>query len=158
MANWSTDEGSKKLSDLRTGPFKVVRKVGDWAYQLELPDYLKVHDVFNIALLMKHKPDPIPNRQPPEPKPILVDNHKEYTIKKFIDSNWYGKHFQYKVRYDGYTKDHDEWIFCDDLLEDLGDESLKDFKKEFYDNHPTAKRHTDEVRKRTQRKKGFKKK
>ena len=135
-----------------------MKKIGEGTYQLKLPEYLKVHNVFNVALLTKHKPDPISNRQPPEPMPVLVDDHKEYTIKKFIDSNWYGKHFQYKVRYDGYSKDHDEWLFHDDLLEDLGDESLKDFETEFYGSHPTAKRHTDKVQKRTQRKRGLKKK
>ena len=157
-ANWSTDEGSKKLSDLRMGPFKVIKKVREGAYQLRLPEYLKVHNVFNIALLTRHKPDPITNQQPPEPKPILVDDHEEYTIKKFIDSNWHGKHFQYKVRYDGYSKDHDEWLFHDNLMEDLGTESLKDFEAEFYKSHPTAGKHTDEVRIHTQRKRGFKRK
>ena len=156
--NWTTDEGSKKLSDLHTGPFEITRKVGEGTYQLKLPDYLKVHNIFNVALLTKHKPDPIPNRQPPEPKPVWVDDHKEYTIKKFINSNWYGKHFQYKVRYDGYSKNHDEWLFRDDLLEDLGGESLKDFKMEFYGSHPTAKRHTDNVQERAQRKRGLKRK
>ena len=157
-ANWSMDEGSKKLSDRCTGPFKIIKKVGEGAYQLELPDYLKVHNVFNVTLLTRHRPDPIPNRKPPEPKPILVDDHEEYTIKKFINSNWYGNHFQYKVRYEGYSKDHNEWLFRDDRLEDLGDESLKDFEEEFYGSHPTVKRHTDEVRSCTQKKRGFRKK
>ena len=75
-----------------------------------------------------------------------------------MDSNWYGNHFQYKVHYDGYSKDHDEWLFRDDLLEDLGQESLADFEEEYYSGHPTAKRHTDTVRTRTQKKRGFKKK
>ena len=157
-ANWSTDEGSKKLSDRRTGPFEVIKKVGEGAYQLKLPKDLKVHNVFNVALLTKHQLDPIPNRHPPEPRPIQVDDHEEYTIKKFIDLNWYGKHFQYKVRYDGYSKNHDEWLFRDNLLEDLGEESLKDFEKEFYDSHPTAKKHSDEVWRCTQKKRDLKRK
>lgn len=59
-----------------------------------------------------------------------------------------GKHFQYKVRYDGYGKEHDEWLFRDNLLEDLGEESLEDFEKEFYHKHPGAKKHTDPTRER----------
>ena len=47
-----------------------------------------------------------------------------------------GKHFQYKVQYEGYGKEHDEWLFRDDLLEDLGEESLRDFEDEFYAKHP----------------------
>ena len=87
-----------------------------------------------------------------------MDDHEEYTIKKIVDSNWYGNHFQYKVHYNGYSKDHDEWLFRDDLLEDLGQESLTDFEEEYYSEHPTAKRHTDGIKAHTQRKRGFKKK
>ena len=60
--------------------------------------------------------------------------------------NWFGKHFQYKVQYDGYGKEHDKWQFRDDLLEDLGSESLKDYDGEFYSKHPQVKKHTDAVR------------
>ena len=34
-------------------------------------------------------------------------------------------------------------------MEDLGEESLRDFEDEFYAKHPGAKRHTDLVRERT---------
>ena len=68
------------------------------------------------------------------------------------------EHFQYKVTYEGYGKEHDEWLFRDDLLEDLGAESLEDYKKEFYGRHPMAKCHTDEIRTRTKGKRLVKKK
>ena len=114
--------------------------------------------MFNVALLTKWQPDPITRRVQPEPAPIIVDGHEEYVIKKILDSNWLGKHFQYKVTYDGYGKEHDEWLFRDDMLEDLGVESLEDYEKEFYGRHPTAKRHTDEVRVRTRGKRSVRKK
>ena len=156
--NLVTDEGAKKLSNLCTGPFEVIRKVGDGAYKLKLPAHVKVHPVFNVALLTKWQPDPIVGRVQPEPAPIIVDGHEEYVIKKILDSNWLGKHFQYKVTYDGYGKEHDEWLFRDDMLEDLGAESLEDYEKEFYGKHPTAKRHTDEIRVRTKGKRSVRKK
>ena len=156
--NLVTDEGAKKLSDLRTGPFEVIKKVGDGAYKLKLPAHIKVHPVFNVALLTRWQPDPIPGRTQPEPAPIIMDGHEEYIIKKILDSNWLGKHFQYKVTYEGYGKEHNEWLFQDDLLEDLGAESLEDYKKEFYGRHPYAKRHTDEIKKRTKGKRSVKRK
>ena len=137
--NLVTDEGAKKLSDLCTSPFKIIKKVGDRAYKLKLPAHVKVHPVFNIALLTKWQPDPIPGKMQPEPAPIIIDSHKEYVIKKILDSNWLGKHFQYKVTYDGYGKEHDKWLFRDDLLEDLGAESLEDYEEDYYRRHPTAK-------------------
>ena len=155
--NLVTDEGSKKLSDLRTGPFTVLKKVGEGAYKLQLPKHMKLNPVFNVALLTKANPDPIKGRVPTEPAPIIVDGEEEYVIKKFLDSNWLGKHFQYKVTYDRYGKEHDEWLFRDDLLEDLGEESLLDFEKEFYARHPKAKKHTDTIRIRQKGRRSVKK-
>ena len=114
--------------------------------------------MFNVALLTKWQPDLISGRIQPEPAPIIVDGHEEYVIKKILDSNWLGKHFQYKVTYDGYGKEHDEWLFRDDMLEDLSAESLEDYEKEFYGKHPAAKRHTNEIRVRTKGKRSVKKK
>ena len=156
--NLVTDEGAKKLSDLCTRPFEVIKKVGDGAYKLKLPPHIKVNPVFNVALLTRWQPDLIPGRVQPEPAPIVVDSHEEYVIKKILDSNWLGKHFQYKVTYNQYGKEHDEWLFRDDLLEDLGAESLEDYKKEFYRRHPTMKQHMDEIRMRTKGKQSVKKK
>ena len=155
--NLVTDEGMKKLSNLRSGPYEVIKKVGDGTYKLQLPAHVKVHLVFNVALLTKWQPDPIDGRSHPEPAPIIVNNEEEYVIEKFFDSNWLGKHFQYKVTYKGYGKEHDEWLFRDDLLEDLGPESLLDYEEDFYRQHPRAKRHTDEVKKRTKGRKSVKK-
>ena len=155
--NLPTDEGIKKLSDLRTGPFTIVKKVGGGAYKLKMPPSFKMNPVFNVLLLTKWQPDPIEGRAHPEPPPIIVNNKEEYVIRKFLDSNWLGKHFQYKVTYEGYGKEHNEWLFRDDLLEDLGPESLLNFEEDFFRRHPKAKRHTDEIKKRTKGKRLVKK-
>jgi len=54
VENLVTDEGSKKLSDKRTGPFKIIKKVSDSAYKLKLPPHMNCHPVFNIDLLSKN--------------------------------------------------------------------------------------------------------
>jgi hypothetical protein len=156
--NLVTDEGSKKLSDLRTGPFKILKKVGLSSYKLKLPPHMKVHPVFNVVLLSKAKEDPIPGRVNPEPAPIIVDGAEQYEIDKILDSNWLGKHFQYKVTYKGYGKEHDEWQFRDDLLEDLGKESLKELETGYYQRNPSGKKHTDTVKERSKGKRTIKKK
>ena len=156
--NLITDEGAKKLSDLHTGPFEVIKKVGDGTYKLKLPAHVKVNPVFNVALLTKWQPDPIQGQVQSEPAPIIVDGHEEYVIKKILNSNWLGKHFQYKVTYNRYGKEHNKWLFRDNLLEDLGVESLEDYEKEFYRRHPTVKRHTDKIKTRTRGKQLVRKK
>jgi hypothetical protein len=43
-----------KLSPRFIGPFRIFRRVGEMAYQLELPDHLfDVHDVFHVSQLKK---------------------------------------------------------------------------------------------------------
>jgi hypothetical protein len=43
-----------KLSPRFTGPFKIFRRVGEMAYQLELLDHLSdVHNVFHVSQLKK---------------------------------------------------------------------------------------------------------
>ena len=43
-----------KLSPRFIGPFRIFRRVGEMAYQLELPDNLSdVHDVFHVSQLKK---------------------------------------------------------------------------------------------------------
>jgi hypothetical protein len=43
-----------KLSPRFIGPFKILKRVGEMAYELELPDHLSdVHDVFHVSQLKK---------------------------------------------------------------------------------------------------------
>jgi hypothetical protein len=43
-----------KLSPHFIGPFLILKRVGEVAYQLELPDHLSdVHDVFHVSQLQK---------------------------------------------------------------------------------------------------------
>ena len=48
-----------KLSPRFIGPFEVLERVGDVAYQLALPlSLLSVHKVFYVSMLWKYTPDP----------------------------------------------------------------------------------------------------
>ena len=46
----------KKTNALRYGPFEVLRKVGDNAYQLSLPPYMHIYSVVNMDNLKLYKP------------------------------------------------------------------------------------------------------
>ena len=46
-----------KIDNLRTGPFRVLARVGDNAYRVQLPGGWRQHPVFNVAYLTKSPPE-----------------------------------------------------------------------------------------------------
>ena len=45
---------NQKLSFKYFGPYKILQKVGNAAYKLELPPDAKIHSVVQVSLLKKH--------------------------------------------------------------------------------------------------------
>jgi hypothetical protein len=71
-----------KLSPRFIGPFLILKRVGEVAYQLELPDHLSdVHDVFHVSQLKKCLR--VPEEQLPMEDLSVQDDltYTEYTIK-----------------------------------------------------------------------------
>jgi hypothetical protein len=71
-----------KLSPRFIGPFRIFRRVGEMAYQLELPDNLSdVHDVFHVSQLKKCLR--VPEEQLPMEKLSVQGDltYTEYPIK-----------------------------------------------------------------------------
>ena len=46
----------KKLKPIRYGPFKIIKQVGNNAFQLDLPSYMKMYSVANVENLSLYEP------------------------------------------------------------------------------------------------------
>ncbi|SLM41090.1 probable transposable element [Lasallia pustulata] len=77
-----------KLTQQFVGPFKVLRRVGRLAYELEIPPIWKIHPVFTIAMLEPASApaeDPFQRPRPNHPPLVEVEGKPEWEIDRLLD-------------------------------------------------------------------------
>ncbi|QRW16712.1 Retrotransposable element Tf2 protein [Rhizoctonia solani] len=117
---------SNKLDPKQLGPFKIVEKISSHAYRLELPETLKIHDVFYVGLLSKtHKSpsQPFPDQPPPE----TIEGEEEYEVEQIIDSKRQRGKWFYLIKWKGYGPEDNSWE-PEELLEH-SQEEIKRFNQ-----------------------------
>jgi hypothetical protein len=116
-----------KLGLQRVGPFTILFKVGNQAYELLPPEDWKIHPVISITQLEPFKEDPFDREQPPPP-PVTVEGEEEYEIEAIIRSAMRGqgrkRGLHYLMRWKGYGPESDSWVPRGDMdyVGDLIDE------------------------------------
>ncbi|SLM36152.1 Ribonuclease H-like domain [Lasallia pustulata] len=70
VKNITMERPSRKLDWQCYGFFRIVKKIGNVAYQLNLPEELRIHDVFHVSLLRDYKPRA--GEDIPEPEPLRL--------------------------------------------------------------------------------------
>ena len=120
----------KGLIQKYDGPFKIVRRIGRLAYQLELPARLKLHPVFHVSFLKKFNEDttdptrkarvrapPTVRKQYTEVAEEILDHRTEGASRKnrrtFYLIKWKGKALEEAT----WEKDTQLWQF-EKLIED----------------------------------------
>ena len=81
--NIHSNKPSKKLDQKRYGPFKVLKVIGQGAFQLKLPEGWMIHDMFNEDLLTQCK-EPHYKGQHMElvPPPDIINEEEEYEVEE----------------------------------------------------------------------------
>lgn len=127
---------TKKLTDKRIGPFKVIKKIGASAYRIQLPElWSAVHPVFNESLLSPYyPPEAAHQRQAPKPAPELINGKEEYEVEEILNSRKRGKGIQYLIKWKGYGREANLWISSKEASN--APEKIKDF----HQRHPDKPR------------------
>jgi hypothetical protein len=113
--NIKTQRPSKKLDWKKLGPFKIIERIGTQSYRLELPQSLKLHPVFHVAVLEPFYANPFRDRAQPPPPPIVVDSQTEYEVESILDSRLFRRRLQYLVKWKGYDVSENTWQSATDL-------------------------------------------
>ncbi|KAF8750036.1 hypothetical protein RHS01_09663 [Rhizoctonia solani] len=118
---------SPKLTEQRLGPFKVIERISDRAYRLELPPTMRIHNVFYVGLLSKVKRDKkrsFENRPPP----VTVDGEEEYEVEGITDMEERNGKWFFRVKWKGYGSEENTWEPRENLKN--AEKILKNFEKE----------------------------
>ncbi|ERF69335.1 hypothetical protein EPUS_09241 [Endocarpon pusillum Z07020] len=91
---------SSKLSTIRMGPYPIKRRVGQLAYELELPSHTRIHPVISCVHLEPFHED-AHERRMAEPVPIIVDGEAEWVVEKLLRAK--GKGEQQRILGDART-------------------------------------------------------
>ncbi|KAF8753434.1 Chromo (CHRromatin Organization MOdifier) domain [Rhizoctonia solani] len=99
---------SPKLTKQRLGPFKVIEKISNRAYRLELPPTMRIHNVFYVGLLSKVKRD---KKRAFEirPPPFTIDGEEEYEVEGITDAEERNGEWFFRVKWKGYGSEENMW-------------------------------------------------
>ena len=126
---------SPKLGPRQLGPFKVLERVGELDYRIELPAGLNINPVIHVDRLSPWRDNGL--KQPAPPPPDIVDGEEEYEVEEILDSRIYRKKLQYLVKWKGYGYGENTWEPAAKF--DHASEVVDDF----HEKYPTARLHLD---------------
>ena len=76
-------KGAKKLKPRFYGPYQVVQKIGEVAYELELPAKSRIHNIFHVSCLKKALGSNI--KSSPKLQPLDEEGHLQLVLEEVLE-------------------------------------------------------------------------
>ncbi len=110
--NIVTARSFKKLNDKMLDSFQIIESI-DSFYKLKLSETMCIHDVFHSELLRSVVDNSLSDQKNESSKSIVINDEDEWKIDDILNSHWYQKRLQYKVKWNDYDNDLN-WYNADD--------------------------------------------
>ena len=109
--NIHLNQPSKKLDQKKYKLFRILKKIGQGAFQLKLPEGWIIYDVFNKDLLTRCRESHYQEQHMElVPLPTIINEEEEYKVKEVQKHRKRGRGTQYLVHWKGYRNKHNQWI------------------------------------------------
>ncbi len=102
----------KKLNDKMLDSFQIINFV-DSFYKLKLLETMRIHDVFYLELLCFVVNDSLSDQKNESSRSIVINDEDEWEIDDILNSRWYWRWLQYRVKWKSYDNDLN-WYNADD--------------------------------------------
>ena len=104
-----------KLDHKRLGPFKIVAKINNNAFELDMPRF-NGHKVLHVSLFEPtseayRKRFSLQNL----PSSVIVDDTEEFHVERILDSRLHLSKMQYLVKWLGYPVSENSWEPAENL-------------------------------------------
>ena len=98
---------SPKLGPRQLGLFKILERIGDLDFKLELSGWLKLHPVFHVNQLSPYRDNGL--AKPPPPDSVVVDGEEEYEVEAIVGHKTTRGGIRYQIKWKGYSSAENTW-------------------------------------------------
>jgi hypothetical protein len=141
-------DNSEKLKSKYAGPYKILRKINQVSYELQLPEVQRahgVHPVYHVSKLRKFIPrlesfaDDSGNELPPPPALIDDEGYDQWEVEAVLNKKRVGNKVKYLIKWKGYSAYNNTWEPVEHLM------NAKEYIEEFEAAQAEKKRIEDEL-------------